>query len=330
MTRDAMLRIDKAQKASFAADGRYIGSLADFAVADKVLARELTVPLDDRPDRRRDGKSYLVRVSSDVLSVARARSGDKVVTSSCRELKSRGGSSAPSRRRRRPRLRRPPRRGSAVGSALVGAPARAEPQAGDVHVPALRPPARLDERPRAALPRGRALAAAPRAHRVRSSCARGRPPAALGTNGEDAAPARLAARSAARTARARRHDRHHANHSTQSSGVVAASGRRCTSQMTASAPVEGGDLGPRSARGRTVQTGESRHACRSPCLDERPAADLVSEVLQGTADDTSPAALEAVSGINISDRPTARQGRSRASGRAAARSTTPQRSSARR
>ncbi len=90
LTRDAMLRIDKAEKAAFAADGRYVGNLADLAVADKVLASELTVPLDVDLVVGTNGKSYLVRVSSDVLSVARARSGAKVVTSTCRELKSRG------------------------------------------------------------------------------------------------------------------------------------------------------------------------------------------------------------------------------------------------
>jgi hypothetical protein len=38
MTRDAMLRIDKAQRARFAADGRYTDSLAEIAAKDKVLA----------------------------------------------------------------------------------------------------------------------------------------------------------------------------------------------------------------------------------------------------------------------------------------------------
>ena len=95
LTRDAMLRIDKAQKAAFAADGRYVGSLADLAVADKVLASELTVPLDVELSVGSSGKSYYVRIASDVLSVARARSGDKVVSSTCRQLKSRGGAKCP-------------------------------------------------------------------------------------------------------------------------------------------------------------------------------------------------------------------------------------------
>ena len=90
LTRDAMLRIDKAEKAAFEADGKYSGNLADLVVADKVLARELTVPLNIDLDNGTGDKSYVVRVSSDVLSVARARSGDKVVSSSCRAIKSTG------------------------------------------------------------------------------------------------------------------------------------------------------------------------------------------------------------------------------------------------
>lgn len=95
MTRDAMLRIDKAQKAAFTKDGKYTDSLADFVVADPVLARELTVPLTIDLSTGAGGKSYVVTVSSDVLSVARARRGAKVISSSCRTLKSRTGYSCP-------------------------------------------------------------------------------------------------------------------------------------------------------------------------------------------------------------------------------------------
>jgi hypothetical protein len=95
MTRDAMLRIDKAQKAGFAKSGKYTDSLADFVVGDKVLARELTVPLDIDLSTGAGGKSYVVSVSSDVLSVSRARKGAKVVSSSCRTLKSGTGYKCP-------------------------------------------------------------------------------------------------------------------------------------------------------------------------------------------------------------------------------------------
>jgi hypothetical protein len=95
LTRDAMLRIDKAEKTAFAADGRYTGNLADLVVADEVLARELTVPLNIYLDVGTGGKSYVVRVWSDVLAVARARSGDAVVASNCRVVKSRSGFKCP-------------------------------------------------------------------------------------------------------------------------------------------------------------------------------------------------------------------------------------------
>jgi hypothetical protein len=95
LTRDAMHRIDTAQMAELAAHGRYTGNVADLVVADKVLARELTVPLEIDLDVGAGGKSYVVRVSSDVLAVARARSGDAVVASNCRVVKSRTGFKCP-------------------------------------------------------------------------------------------------------------------------------------------------------------------------------------------------------------------------------------------
>jgi hypothetical protein len=95
LTRDAMLRIDKAEQAAFTADGRYTGNLADLVVADKVLARELTVPLEIDLDVGTGGKSYVVRVSSDVLSVARARSGEAVISSNCRVVKRSSGVKCP-------------------------------------------------------------------------------------------------------------------------------------------------------------------------------------------------------------------------------------------
>jgi hypothetical protein len=90
MTKDAIERIDRAQRRVFAASGSYTAHLADLVARDKVLASELTVPLTVDLDVTDNGKGYLARVSSDVISVARARSGAKVVARSCRELKSRG------------------------------------------------------------------------------------------------------------------------------------------------------------------------------------------------------------------------------------------------
>jgi hypothetical protein len=90
LTRDAIERIDRGERKAFADTGRYTANLADVVAGDKVLASELTVPLIVDIDVSANGKGYLARVSSDVISVVRARSGDKVTIRSCRELKSRG------------------------------------------------------------------------------------------------------------------------------------------------------------------------------------------------------------------------------------------------
>ena len=67
--------------------------------------------------------------------------------------------------------------------ALVGAPPRAEPQACDLHLPALRPAARVDDRPHTPLSGGRPLGAAARAHRVRAVGARRRAGCRAGPSG---------------------------------------------------------------------------------------------------------------------------------------------------
>ena len=94
-TRDAIERIDRGERKLFAADGKYTPHLADLVATDKVLASELTVPLTVELDVSANGKSYLAQVSSDVISVARARSGDAVVARSCRVLKSRSSVKCP-------------------------------------------------------------------------------------------------------------------------------------------------------------------------------------------------------------------------------------------
>ena len=95
MTRDAMLRIDKAEKTAFASGGKYTDSLAELVASDKVLASELTVPRLIDLSTGTGGTSYVVTISSDVLSVARARKGPKVVSSNCRVLKSGTGYKCP-------------------------------------------------------------------------------------------------------------------------------------------------------------------------------------------------------------------------------------------
>jgi len=95
MTQDAMNRIDRAQKSAFATAGKYTDNLADLVVADKVLGQELTVPLTVDLDVGTGGKSYVGRVSSDVIAVQRTRSGPRVVSSSCRVLKRASGVDCP-------------------------------------------------------------------------------------------------------------------------------------------------------------------------------------------------------------------------------------------
>jgi hypothetical protein len=94
LTKDAIERVDRAQRKLFAAGGRYTAHLADLVARDKVLASELTVPLTVDLDVTDNGKGYLARVSSDVISVVRARSGDRIVARICRELKSRSAKCA--------------------------------------------------------------------------------------------------------------------------------------------------------------------------------------------------------------------------------------------
>ena len=95
MTRDAIERIDRAEREVFAASGRYTDRLADLVARDRVLASELTVPLEVDLAVTANGKGYLALVSSDVISVARERIGGKVVARSCRELKSRSSAKCP-------------------------------------------------------------------------------------------------------------------------------------------------------------------------------------------------------------------------------------------
>jgi len=95
LTLDAIERIDHAEQQVFASGGRYTAHLADLVARDKVLASELTVPLTVDIDVTDNGKSYLARVSSDVLSVGRARAGNTVIDRSCREVKSTRGLDCP-------------------------------------------------------------------------------------------------------------------------------------------------------------------------------------------------------------------------------------------
>jgi hypothetical protein len=95
LTLDAIGRVDRAEQRVFAAGGKYTANLADLVATDKVLASELTVPLTVDLDITDNGKGYLARISSDVVSVARARTGTALVTQSCSLIKSRVGVKCP-------------------------------------------------------------------------------------------------------------------------------------------------------------------------------------------------------------------------------------------
>jgi hypothetical protein len=94
LTLDAVARIDRAEQRTFASTGKYTNDLAGIAARDKVLASELTIPLTVDLDVGGNGKTYLARVSSDIVSTAWSRAGSKVLRS-CRVLKSRTGVDCP-------------------------------------------------------------------------------------------------------------------------------------------------------------------------------------------------------------------------------------------
>jgi hypothetical protein len=94
LTIDAVERIDRAQQKAFAATGRYTDDIAQLVARDKVLASELTIPLAVDIDVGRDGKTYLARVSSDIVSTTWSRNGPTVARF-CRVLKSRTGVDCP-------------------------------------------------------------------------------------------------------------------------------------------------------------------------------------------------------------------------------------------
>src|SRR4051795_12099759 len=94
LTLDAVGRIDRAQQRAFSTGGKYSSDLAVLAARDKVLASELTIPLLVDLDVSDNGKTYLARVSSDIVSTVVSRAGPTVFRS-CRVLKSRTGIDCP-------------------------------------------------------------------------------------------------------------------------------------------------------------------------------------------------------------------------------------------
>jgi hypothetical protein len=90
-TFSAMRLIDSGEQRYAAAHGRrYTEHLADLLPLSKGLGATLAIGLAISLDVSSDGRTYLARVESDVLSLVRARSGSKLTTTSCLVLKGKG------------------------------------------------------------------------------------------------------------------------------------------------------------------------------------------------------------------------------------------------
>jgi hypothetical protein len=94
-TIDAMNLIDKGEQSYRAAHGRFTSHLADLLPLRKQLAADLAIGLSVQLDASTNGQSFLAQVASDVLSLVRARSGNKVTAQSCLILKSGSGVTCP-------------------------------------------------------------------------------------------------------------------------------------------------------------------------------------------------------------------------------------------
>jgi len=94
-TIDAMNLIDKGEQSYKAAHTRFTPHLTDLLTTSARLASDLAIGLSVQLDVSTDGQTFLARVSSDNLSLVRARSGSKVTVQSCRILKSGSGVKCP-------------------------------------------------------------------------------------------------------------------------------------------------------------------------------------------------------------------------------------------
>ena len=77
------------------AHGRFTPHLADLVPLHPRLATDLGIGLAVTLDAGTGGQGYLQRVASGVLSLVRARSGNKIVANSCLVVKSASGVACP-------------------------------------------------------------------------------------------------------------------------------------------------------------------------------------------------------------------------------------------
>ncbi len=90
-TQDALNLIDRGERQYLARHGRYTSHVADLLPANGGLADDLAIGLAVQIDVSSDGKTYLAQVAGNVLSLLRARTGEKITAQSCTVLKSRSG-----------------------------------------------------------------------------------------------------------------------------------------------------------------------------------------------------------------------------------------------
>ena len=94
-TIDAMNLIDRGEQSYRTAHGGYTPHLADLLPISHKLASDLVIGLAVQLDAGSDGKSFFAQVESDVIRLARARSGKKLIANSCLILKSGSGVACP-------------------------------------------------------------------------------------------------------------------------------------------------------------------------------------------------------------------------------------------
>jgi hypothetical protein len=94
-TIEAMNLVDKGERAYLAAHGRFTPHLADLVAATPRLGADLALGLGVQLDVSTGGKTFVAQVTSDVLSLVRARNGDRVIAQRCLVLKSGSGVDCP-------------------------------------------------------------------------------------------------------------------------------------------------------------------------------------------------------------------------------------------
>ena len=92
---DAVNLIDQAEQSYRLAHARFTPHLADLVPFHPRLATDLGIGLTVTLDAGTGGKAYLQQVAGSVLSLVRARDGNKIVANSCRVVKSASGVACP-------------------------------------------------------------------------------------------------------------------------------------------------------------------------------------------------------------------------------------------